>query len=98
MCSRRRLACLSWRVGSLVGNYTRMSDEAVAKAQHAFRDYVVWCYATPDANFMHRLMQQQYQATLHKLDSEGKAYFSVQVNEFHGPSVSGRQEAEDDGR
>jgi ABC-type transporter MlaC component len=79
-------------------NYTRIHDEMIERAKHAFRDYVVWSYATPGASFLTRLDQQQYQASQHRLDSEGKAYFSVQVNEFHGPSVSGRQEGEDDGR
>lgn len=69
--------------------FLTMSDEAVKKAQHAFRDYVVWCYATPNAGLNQRLAQQLYQAMHHHLDSEAKAYFSVQVNEFHQPGVSG---------
>ena len=78
-----------------MANYTRISIENIARAKHAYRDYVVWAYATPDAGVQQRLAQQQYQAIQHRLDSEGKAYFSVLVNEFHGPSVSGR---EDDAR
>lgn len=81
-----------------MANHTRFSDESVAAAQHAHRDYVVWAYATPGADLSTRLAQQHYQALQHRLSPEGKAYFSVLVNEFHGPSVSGRQEVDDDGR
>jgi hypothetical protein len=69
------------------------TQEAVDKARHAFRDYVTWSYATPHASRRIRLIQEHFQAQKHRLDSEAKAYFSVLVNEFHGPSMSGRKDA-----
>jgi hypothetical protein len=65
----------------------------IEKARHAFSDYVVWAYATPKASLKDRLAQELYQAQQHRLDSEGKAYLSVLVNEFNRPGVSGKEDA-----
>lgn len=75
-----------------------MEQQDIEKARHAFRDYVTWSYVAPAATPAVCLAQQYYQVRQHRLSSAAQVYFSVLVNEFHGPSVSGKEYDADDAR